>query len=191
MEKRLNAIVLGIGNPLLGDDGFGVEVARQLKDTLDDIEIVDGGSQGLYLLPYLQGRTHIIVADAIAFGGQPGEIVKLDAAQVPAKLRHKISEHQIGFNEVLALLQLLGETPREFLFFGVQPKHHEWAAPLSDEVAAAIPQVVEQIKTHVQSWGMGQAKERKGDYGTNGNNGTDGTDCLRTLPFVPFIPSVP
>ena len=65
----MNAVVLGIGNPLLGDDGFGVEVARQLQTNhardFDDIEIVDGGSQGLYLLPYLQGRTHVIVSMSV------------------------------------------------------------------------------------------------------------------------------
>ena len=79
-------VVLGIGNPLLGDDGFGVEVARRLArrlkgspSELSGVEIVDGGSQGLYLLPYLQGQSHIIVADAITFGGQPGEIVRLTA----------------------------------------------------------------------------------------------------------------
>jgi hydrogenase maturation protease len=150
----MNAVVLGIGNPLLGDDGFGVEVARQLQThhDFDGIEIVDGGSQGLYLLPYLQGRTHIIVADAIAFGGQPGELVKLDAAQVPARLPIKMSEHQTGFNEVLALLQLLEETPEQFVFFGVQPKCNEWAEPLTPEVAAAVAPVIEQIKAEVKTW---------------------------------------
>lgn len=154
----MNAVVLGIGNPLLGDDGFGVEVARQLKESRgldaiwDGVEIVDGGSQGLYLLPYLQGRTHIIVADAIAFGGQPGETVKLNAADVPARLQIKMSEHQVGFNEVLALLQLMGETPTEFLFFGVQPKCNEWAEPMTAEVAAAVAPIVEQITAHVKRW---------------------------------------
>jgi hydrogenase maturation protease len=152
----MNAVVLGIGNPLLGDDGFGVEVASQLQThharDFDGIEIVDGGSQGLYLLPYLQGRTHIIVADAIAFGGQPGELVKLDAAQVPARLPIKMSEHQTGFNEVLALLQLLEETPEQFVFFGVQPKCNEWAEPLTPEVAAAVAPVIEQIKAEVKTW---------------------------------------
>lgn len=158
----MNAVVLGIGNPLLGDDGFGVEVARQLKearaldaslnDLWEGIEIVDGGSQGLYLLPYLQGRTHIIVADAITFGGKPGETIKLDAAQVPARLQVKMSEHQVGFNEVLALLQLMGEAPQEFLFFGVQPKCNEWAEPMTPEIAAAVAPVVEQIKAQVRDW---------------------------------------
>ena len=161
----MNAVVLGIGNPLLGDDGFGVEVARQLKESRDlnaiwdGVEIVDGGSQGLYLLPYLQGRSHIIVADAIAFGGQPGETVKLNAADVPARLQIKMSEHQVGFNEVLALLQLMGETPTEFLFLGAQRENNEWAEPMTPEVAAAVAPVVEQITAQVKRW--------RQDNGTN------------------------
>ena len=152
--NELNAVVLGIGNPLLGDDGFGVEVARRLRAArdLDDIEIVDGGSQGLYLLPYLQGRTHIIVADAIAFGGRPGEVVRLRAEQIPARLQIKMSEHQVSFQEVLALMQLLGEAPREFVFFGVQPKCNEWAEPMSPEVAAAVEPVIDRIREEVAIW---------------------------------------
>lgn len=152
-------IVLGIGNPLLGDDGFGVEVARRLArrlkgspSELSGVEIVDGGSQGLYLLPYLQGQSHIIVADAITFGGQPGEIVRLTADQVPARLQIKVSEHQIAFHEVLALMQLLGEEPQEFLFFGVEPKSNEWGEALSKEVAAAVDPVIEQIRAQLAKW---------------------------------------
>jgi hydrogenase maturation protease len=147
-------LVLGIGNPLLGDDGFGVEVARRLKEAgeLAGVEIVDGGSQGLYLLPYLQGRSHIIVADAIAFGGAPGEIVRLNADQIPARLQVKVSEHQISFHEVLALMQLLGEDPKEFIFFGVEPKSNEWGDGLSPEIAAAVDPVIEKIKEQIAIW---------------------------------------
>jgi hydrogenase maturation protease len=147
-------LVLGIGNPLLGDDGFGVEVARRLKEAgeVAGVEIVDGGSQGLYLLPYLQGRSHIIVADAIAFGGEPGEIVRLNADQIPARLQVKVSEHQISFHEVLALMQLLGEEPEEFVFFGVEPKSNEWGDGLSPEIAAAVDPVIEKIKEQIAIW---------------------------------------
>lgn len=151
-------VVLGIGNPLLGDDGFGVEVARRLirasqdSPELSGVEIVDGGSQGLYLLPYLQGRSHIIVADAIAFGGLPGEIVRLTADQIPARLQVKLSEHQVAFHEVLALMQLLGEEPEEFLFFGVEPKSNEWGDAMSEEVAAAVEPVIQQIQAQLAKW---------------------------------------
>ncbi|MCI0390899.1 MAG: HyaD/HybD family hydrogenase maturation endopeptidase [Acidobacteria bacterium] len=147
-------LVLGIGNPLLGDDGFGVEVVRRLKAAGEeaDVEIVDGGSQGLYLLPYLQGRSHIIVADAIAFGGKPGEIVRLNVDQIPARLHMKVSEHQISFHEVLALTELLGEQPEEFVFFGAEPKSNEWGDGLSPEIAAAVDPVIERIKEQIAIW---------------------------------------
>ncbi|MEW6127231.1 MAG: hydrogenase maturation protease [Acidobacteriota bacterium] len=154
MEEGMNLVILGIGNPLLGDDGFGVEVARRCKtcNDLAGVDVVDGGSQGLYLLPYLKDRTHIIVADAIAFGGTPGEIVRLDAEQVPAKLSVKMSEHQVSFHEVLALMQLLNYQPQEFVFFGVQPKSHLWGEPMCAEVASSIDAVVEKITAQVNRW---------------------------------------
>jgi hydrogenase maturation protease len=150
----MNAIVLGIGNPLLGDDGFGVEVARRLREAekWNDVEIVDGGSQGLYLLPYLQGRTHIIVADAIVFGGEPGQIACFSAEQVPARLSLKMSEHQVTFHEVLALMRLLGERPKEFLFFGVEPRSNEWGDGLSRQVGDAVDPVVARIKDQIKTW---------------------------------------
>jgi hydrogenase maturation protease len=152
--EMMNAIVLGIGNPLLGDDGFGVEVARRLREAekWNDVEIIDGGSQGLYLLPYLQGRTHIIVADAVDFGGEPGQIACFSAEQVPARLSLKMSEHQVTFHEVLALMRLLGERPKEFLFFGVEPRSNEWGDGLSKQVGDAVDPVVARIRDQIKTW---------------------------------------
>jgi hydrogenase maturation protease len=165
----MNAVVLGIGNPLLGDDGFGVEVAERCKasEAFCGVEVIDGGSQGLYLLPYLKDRTHIIVADAIAFGGTPGEILRLDAEQVPARLSVKMSEHQISFNEVLALMKLLDYRPQEFIFFGVQPKSNRWGETMSLEVRGAIDAVVEQIKRQIDCW-------RDKNHGPDECNGVTG-----------------
>ena len=99
-------LVLGIGNPLLGDDGFGVEVIARLRGerSWPQVELLDGGTAGLYLLPHLEGRAHILVVDAIDFGGRPGQIVHRPVAEVPAQIGLKLSEHQVTFHEVLALI---------------------------------------------------------------------------------------
>ena len=92
MGEERKIAVLGIGNPLLGDDGFGVAVVNAFKSTLGeppDVELIDGGSLGIYLLPYLEGKTHIIVVDAVDFGGKPGEIIKLDSSSVPAVIKYE------------------------------------------------------------------------------------------------------
>jgi hydrogenase maturation protease len=149
-----NVLVLGIGNPLLGDDGFGVEVVRRLRERnrTTAVEFLDGGSLGLGLLPYLEGRSHILVVDAIDFGGRPGEVVRLGAAEIPAYGGLKLSEHQVPFREVLGLMDMLGVKPRELRIVGVQPRSTDWGAPLSSEVEAAIPVVLEEIERQIAQW---------------------------------------
>ncbi len=152
-------LVLGIGNPLLGDDGLGVQVVRKLRtlDSLPPAELLDGGTAGLYLLPHLEGRSHILVVDAVDFGGTPGQIVRLRPSQVPAQVAMKLSEHQVTFQEVLALMGLMGVEPRELLLLGVQPRSTHWGDPLSPEVQAAIPQVMEEIGSQLARWATPRA----------------------------------
>jgi hydrogenase maturation protease len=150
-----DALVLGIGNPLLGDDGFGVEVVRRLREQPQPsgVEFLDGGALGLSLLPHLEGRTHVLVVDAIDFGGRPGQVVRLDAADIPACRGLKLSEHQVTFHEVLGLMDLIEIRPRELLFVGVQPRSTHWGDPLSREVEAAIGPVMDEIGRQLASWG--------------------------------------
>lgn len=148
-------LVLGIGNPLLGDDGFGVEVVRRLRQAGSlppAAELLDGGTAGLALLPHLEGRSQILVVDAVDFGGRPGEIVRLPAAAVPACADMKLSEHQVTFREVLGLMELLEVKPQEMLFIGVQPRSNRWGDALSPDVEAAIPAVLDEIGRQLASW---------------------------------------
>ncbi|MCS7229872.1 MAG: HyaD/HybD family hydrogenase maturation endopeptidase [Candidatus Kryptonium sp.] len=151
--------VLGVGNPLLGDDGFGIEVVKKLKNEIGespDIEIIDGGSLGIYLLPYLEDKTHLIVVDIINFGGKPGEIVKLKLDEIPAFLGLKVSEHQITFHEVIALMNFLEVKPVEGFLIGVQPKRSEWGEKISNEVEEAIDIVVSEVKKQIEIWKCNQ-----------------------------------
>lgn len=147
--------VLGIGNPLLGDDGFGVEVVKRLKEEIGeppDVEIIDGGSLGIYLLPYLEDKTHLIVVDVVNFGGKPGEIIKLKLDEIPAFIGLKMSEHQITFHEVIALMNLLGFKPIESFLIGVQLKENKWGEEMSDEVRKSINNVVQEVKKQIEIW---------------------------------------
>lgn len=147
-------LVLGIGNPLLGDDGLGVEVVRRLSKRKGPpfVEFLDGGTAGLYLLPHLEGRSHVLIVDAIDFGGRPGQVVRLRPAEIPAYCGLKLSEHQVTFHEVLALMDLMEARPREMLFVGVQPRSTRWGDPLSCDVEAAIPGVMEEIGRQLAVW---------------------------------------
>jgi hydrogenase maturation protease len=147
-------LILGIGNPLAGDDGFGVEVVRRLRSRVNwsAVELLDGGSSGIYLLPCLEGRSHILVIDAVNFGGSPGEIVRLNAGDVPAFIGMKLSEHQVTFHEVLALSGLMNIRPREFLLIGAQPRKTLWGEGLSTELQVAAEIVATEVINQIQIW---------------------------------------
>ena len=99
-------VVLGLGNILYGDEGFGVRVAERLYSRYafpDNVEIVDAGTQGHPLLAFVERATHLLLLDAVDFGLQPGTTVEKDSTGIPAYLSaHKMSLHQNSFSEVLA-----------------------------------------------------------------------------------------
>ncbi len=121
-----NVLILGIGNILWADEGFGVRVVQALQQVYEfppSVSLLDGGTQGLALMPYVQEADVLIILDAVDFQLQPGTLLELRDREVPAYLgAKKLSLHQISFQEVLALCQLLGNCPERLLLVGVQPE---------------------------------------------------------------------
>lgn len=148
-------LVLGLGNPLRGDDGVGVHVARQLLGRClpDDVEVADGGTQGLGLVTLLEGRQRVIVVDAAAMERLPGEFVRfgLQEARLLTGDGGRFSVHEAGLREMLLLAQVLGMLPEEVVVFGVQPAGVEWEASLSPEVEATLPDLVEAVLAEVMA----------------------------------------
>ena len=119
-------VILGIGNLLWADEGFGVRAVEHMRHryTFDGhVTLLDGGTQGIYLLHHVQAADVLIIFDAVDYGLPPGtlKIVRDDA--VPAFMAaKKMSLHQTGFQEVLAMAQLTGRYPDKLLLIGVQPE---------------------------------------------------------------------
>lgn len=128
-------IVLGLGNILYGDEGFGVRVAERLYSRYafpDNVEIVDAGTQGHPLLAFVERATRLLLLDAVDFGLQPGTIVEKDSTGIPAYLSaHKMSLHQNSFSEVLALAELKDCLPEEIRLIGAQPLDMTYGNTLS------------------------------------------------------------
>ncbi len=122
----MNTLILGIGNLLWADEGFGVRAVEQLNALYrfnDDVVLMDGGTQGLYLAPFVQQSDLLVIFDAIDYGLAPGTLKTLEGEDVPSFMgAKKMSLHQTGFQEVLAMAQMLGEYPDELLLVGVQPE---------------------------------------------------------------------
>lgn len=142
-----SALILGIGNVLWADEGFGVRCIEALADSRvfeGDVTLLDGGTQGLYLLPFLEAADHLVVFDAVDYGLEPGTMKIVEGDEVPRFMgAKKMSLHQTGFQDVIATAQLMGYCPAELLLIGCQPAELEdYGGGLRDIVAARIPEAL-------------------------------------------------
>lgn len=144
----MNVLVLGAGNILLSDEGIGVRVVEALQDRYqmaEGVEILDGGTCGMDLLDIIAGRDHLIIVDAVNTGSPPGTLVRLHDGQIPAAFRTKSSPHQLGLQDVLALLRLLETAPRHVTVIGVQPASLDIGLELTPGIAARLDELVEMV----------------------------------------------
>lgn len=156
-DPRRGALVIGLGNPLMGDDGAGLAALDLLARTWHlppEVELLDGGTWGMNLLPTIEAADRVILLDAIHTGGPPGAPVELEGATIPAILRHKLSPHQIDLGEVLALATLRGTLPADLVAIGVEPVEIEMRTSLSAPVAAALPGMVARVVDRLRRVGI-------------------------------------
>jgi hydrogenase maturation protease len=149
-------VVLGVGSPLMGDDGLGVVVAERLRKVLGDIEgvdVLDGGTWGMQLLPAIEEAGRLLVVDAVHDGVAPGTVIRLEKEELPRILYQKVSPHQIDLREVFAVAELRGMFPAEAVAIGIQPDVVELKDGLSPTVSAAIPELLDGVMAQLKAWG--------------------------------------
>ncbi len=155
-----DTLIIGLGNPLRGDDGVGVRLVQELaRQTLPpNVQAVDGGTQGLGLVNMMEDQQRVILVDAADVGRSPGEFVRftLDEARLLGDDQH-LSIHAAGLYDALLLAQALNMLPPDVIIFGVQPSHFEWDSTLSPEVEAALPDLLAAVlaeltdRTHIEN----------------------------------------
>jgi hydrogenase maturation protease len=159
MEGRvMQILVLGIGNLLWADEGFGVRCVEALAERYvlpPQVNVTDGGTQGLYMLPYLQEAERMIVFDAVDYGLEPGSLRLVENDQVPRFMgAKKMSLHQTGFQDVIAAAMLTGRCPREMLLIGVQPVElDDYGGSLRPIVKARIDDALRIAVERLAEWG--------------------------------------
>lgn len=151
-------IVLGIGNVLWADEGFGVrcaEILQQRYEFASNVQLIDGGTQGLYLIQHVQCADYLLIFDAIDYGLAPGEMKVVEGEDVPKYLgAKKMSLHQTGFQEVLALAHLTGRYPEEVVLIGCQPEEIEdYGGSLRPLLKAAIELALQHALVRLRNWG--------------------------------------
>jgi hydrogenase maturation protease len=166
MLQRKEVLVLGIGNLLWADEGFGVRAVEALHAAYafpGTVTLQDGGTLGLNLYEQIAGACRVLVFDAIDFSLAPGTLRVLRDAEVPAWGRTKLSPHQVGFNDVLALARLNGRAPDAIVAIGVQPVElNDFGGSLTDPVRARLPEAVTLAANELAAWGYGGAPRQRG-----------------------------
>lgn len=161
-------VVLGIGNVLWADEGFGVRAVEALNAGWacpPQVELVDGGTQGLALLPLVESTQRLLVFDAVDFGLAPGTLDVRVGDAVPACLSaRRMSLHQMGFSDVLACAQLKEHYPREIVLIGVQPVElDDYGGSLRDPVKAQLAPAVQEACRWLTRWGAAPRARAAGD----------------------------
>lgn len=149
-------VLLGVGSPLMGDDGLGLAVLERIQAgwTFEPaVEVRDGGTWGMNLLPCIEDADRLLLVDAIRAGRPPGELVRLDRNQLPRFFATKLSPHQIDLKEVLALAELRGTLPEPTVALGMEPDRVELSAELSPVVRAGLGALTEAVVRELESWG--------------------------------------
>ena len=164
-QRRI--VVLGVGNLLWADEGFGVRCVEALGEGYDvpaDVAVMDGGTLGLALVPELLDATHVLLFDAVAHRGEPGSLVVARDDEVPLLMGgNKMSLHQVGVNDIFASLELLGHKPEHLTVVGIKPVQlADYGGSLTEQVRAQIPAALELGIEELRRWGVAVGRRSGG-----------------------------
>ena len=167
-EEKLNEImeelmavpeitVLGIGNVVLQDEGFGVRAAEYLDNKYrfpHNVQIIDGGTLGMELLRFVTGTRKLLVIDSINGGAEPGTMFRFANDAVMEHFQEKLSVHEVGIQDVLALLQVTGKSIPDVVVLGAQPYAVEAGVELTADMMALLPETEQMVLTELKRWGV-------------------------------------
>jgi hydrogenase maturation protease len=157
---KAHTLILGLGNPLMADDGAGIRVVELLRQLPlpEGVVVQDGGTAGMGLVPEMDGYQRVILIDCAVVNARPGEWRRftLDEAKLlpagstrregsPRQDDSPLSLHRTSLRDALRLADAVNLLPPEIVIYGIQPAHVEWDRPMSDEVAAALPAIVQAV----------------------------------------------
>lgn len=151
-SERAPILVMGVGNLLRGDDGFGVTVLEEIgrQPLPEGVELLDAGTSIVDLMEELRGRRKLVVIDAVRGGQQPGTLFRfrpeeVEAGEVPAD-----SLHQVGLLETLKLAELVDCRPEKTVVIGVQPENTDLGIGLSNAVSEAVSRATQLVMAEVR-----------------------------------------
>lgn len=185
MDSSSSLLILGLGNLLCGDDGLGAFVAQELAATRivpDGVRILDGGTLGLALLPYLEDAERAILVDAIQTDEPAGSAVRLEGEAVGPAVAARLSVHQVGVSDLIEAARWRNRIPPTLILLGLVPETTELGVGLSAPVLAGMPALVDRVCDEAARLGFPLPK-RAGDDTTRVALAAGSADRIRLRPF--------
>jgi hydrogenase maturation protease len=191
-ESSWDTLILGIGNVLYADEGFGVRCVEALHARYvfpESVNVMDGGTQGIFLLPWVRSASRLLIFDAIDFGFEPATLKLIVGDDVPRYMgAKKVSMHQAGFQEVLSSAALTGDFPAKLALVGVQPELlDDYGGSLTDSVKAQINPAIQLACKVLGDWGVEflEREQALGESDLIGPNALDISDYEQGRPVFP------
>lgn len=156
-QEYRNILVIGMGNVLMQDEGIGVRAVEELDCRYAlpaHVRLVDGGTTGMELFEPMRSADCLIVADAVNFERPPGTLVRIADEEINAFFQTKLSNHQLGLSDLLALLKMKGETPRRLVIIGMVPHQLENRLGLSAPAAQGLDAMVDMLLHELEQAGV-------------------------------------
>lgn len=150
-------LILGVGNILYTDEGFGVRVAEELIQRYEfspNVEVLDGGTLGLKLMGPIMESDYLIIVDIVLNEGQPGDMFRLLGDDLSKACAFKNSMHQTDLLDTLSQCSLVGKVPDDVVLYGVEPfNYQDLSAALSPVLEARLPEVMDAVLAEVERAG--------------------------------------
>ena len=139
-------VVIGVGNLLLKDEGIGIHAVKALQEINlpQDVKIIDGGTAP-DLIAYTEAGDKLIIIDGARAGGEPGTIYRFHPPDLAPENGEIISVHELGVEQNLRLMSLMGNEPAEIVIIGIEPGEINWGTELSAELQQKVPEIVKVV----------------------------------------------
>ena len=147
--------ILGIGNIILSDEGFGVRVVEYLQENYkfpDNIALIDGGTLGVELTQFITGTKKLLIIDSIDGNKPSGTLFHFEGDEIKSHFSEKISAHEIGIQDVLTTLELTGKAIPEVVVIGAQPYSLEAGVELTPQMKTLIPTIADRALNILKNW---------------------------------------
>ena len=149
--------VLGIGNTILSDEGFGVRVVEYLQKNFtfpENVNLIDGGTLGVELTHFVTGTRRLLIIDSIDGGVAPGTTFHLQDDEIHAHFAQKISAHEVGIQDVLTMLELSGKKIPRVELIGAQPFSLDAGVELTEPMKKLVPIFANKAVEILRSWNL-------------------------------------